>query len=115
VPVTSIDGGVRYHDVMATRVDSIAAVEAELVEERAFSLGRVARTLEAHLAELGRIDAELSAAPDDAGLRDAYAQTRLLAERYRWYLIVQREALGLRNHDLLERLYPLPPRLRESK
>lgn len=32
---------------------------------------------------------------------------------YRWYLEVQREALGLRRHHVLDELYPIPEPIRE--
>jgi hypothetical protein len=29
--------------------------------------------------------------------------------KYRWYLEVQREAIGLRQHQHLDEFYPIPP------
>lgn len=43
-------------------------------------------------------------------LRDM-ARVRAEAVRYRWYLEVQREALGIRNHRSLDEFYPMPPAL----
>jgi hypothetical protein len=34
--------------------------------------------------------------------------SRVLAVTYRWYLEVQREALGLRQHHRLDEFYPIP-------
>lgn len=32
------------------------------------------------------------------------------ALRARWELVIQREAVGIRRNDIIERLYPIPPR-----
>ena len=90
-------------------LDALAAVEAELQEERAHALGRIARTLETHLRELQRLRAQFARAPCDP-LRASYRVVREQALRWHWYLCVQREALGLRNHDALEAHYRIPPR-----
>ena len=37
-----------------------------------------------------------------------YRELRRRAIRYRWYLEVQREALGLRHHHLLDEFYSIP-------
>ena len=42
------------------------------------------------------------------GLVDEYRSLRRQARRYRWYLEIQREAIGLRRHELLDELYPIP-------
>ena len=34
------------------------------------------------------------------------------AKLHYWYLMVQREALGMYDHGVIARLYPMPPRLR---
>jgi hypothetical protein len=38
-----------------------------------------------------------------------YASLLERARTWRWYLEVQREAVGLTRHDLIDQLYPLPP------
>ncbi|HZH79252.1 MAG TPA: hypothetical protein VEY88_24740 [Archangium sp.] len=38
-----------------------------------------------------------------------HKELRAEAEKQRWYLVIQREALGLRQHADLEEMYPLPP------
>ncbi len=45
---------------------------------------------------------------DHAALVDEYRSLRRQARRYRWYLEIQREAIGLRRHELLDELYPIP-------
>lgn len=85
----------------------------ELARERAAALTRIAGTLETLLDRLNALGAELRERPDAdrASRLAAYAALRSDAVRYRWYLEVQREALGLRRHDPLDRLYPIPPPL----
>jgi len=39
----------------------------------------------------------------------AWRDLRARAVKYRWYLEVQREALGLRQHQLLDEFYRIPP------
>ncbi|MBL8953860.1 MAG: hypothetical protein JNK82_23995 [Myxococcaceae bacterium] len=69
------------------------AIEPELEAERAASLGRAGRRLEVALAEW-------RASPTPETLEEA--QTRL------WYLVVQRESIGLRVHRDLYELYDVP-------
>jgi hypothetical protein len=87
-----------------------ARLERELAEERAAALRRIASTLESILERLLRARARAAAA---AGVeRESciaeYAQLRRQAELYRWYLVVQREAVGLCRHELLDELYRIP-------
>ncbi len=89
------------------------AVEREIAEEMASTLGRIGSEFSKRhqrawaawrawekAGELGdkireRRESALHHAMDDA-------------ERYRYFLIVQREAMGLRNHAEVNRKYPLP-------
>jgi hypothetical protein len=85
-------------------------IERELVGERAAALRRIAERLEALLAELTRCQEQWHASA--GGERAAAAQThravRAEVRLYRWYLEVQREALGLRRHDRLDEVYRVP-------
>lgn len=94
--------------------EPIDAVQLEIRGEMAASLGRTAEQLEQRLAELGVMREEILQLEGGERVRRVAAYHRLLeeAQEYHWYLMVQREAMGLRNHDALLRLYPLPPRLR---
>jgi hypothetical protein len=78
-------------------------IEKELVAEKASSLARSAAQLEAALAALAEAERSPVGAP---------AAARAEAARRLWYLVVQREAIGLRNHEDLFRLYRIPPALR---
>jgi hypothetical protein len=49
---------------------------------------------------------------DDRGpLRSRYDALRAQALKYRWYLEVQRESIGIRNHAMLDEMYPVPGEL----
>jgi len=69
------------------------AIEQELKAERAASLGRAGAALESALAAW-------RAAPSPTTQKEA--QKRL------WYLVVQREAIGLRRHRDVYELYGVP-------
>src|SRR5947209_4011800 len=90
--------------------EGLARTEAEIRAEKAAALARIARTLEALLDELARRREEMGglAGPDRGRAAAAYATLREQAALYRWYLVVQREALGLFRHEEVDRHYPLP-------
>jgi hypothetical protein len=77
--------------------DSYDRLLAELNEERVATLTRISRRLQSLIAELRATD-------------DPTEHKRLRAEarRYRWYLEVQREALGIRHHATLDEFYAIP-------
>jgi hypothetical protein len=82
----------------------------ELAEERVAALTRISRTLESLIAQLGASREQLQHL--DGPRRDRelerYREMRARALRYRWYLDVQREALGLRHHSTLDDFYRVP-------
>jgi hypothetical protein len=95
---------------MERTAESLARTEAELRAEKAAALARIAGTLEGLLADLrrrresfGRLSSE-ERAPAAEAYDALWGQARL----YRWYLVVQREALGLVRHDDVDRHYPPP-------
>ena len=92
----------------------MAAVEHEIVAEKASGLGRMADRLEAALNELRALGAavEAAAAGERAARVAAYNACRARAEELYFWLCVQREAIGIRNHDLVAQLYPIPPKLK---
>ena len=81
----------------------------ELNEERLAALTRIAGTLDGLIGQLnalrGRLAPATSAHPRDVAL---YHELRSRARKYRWYLEVQREALGLRQHAILDEMYAIP-------
>jgi hypothetical protein len=85
-------------------------LERELMEERAATLRRIGQTLESLIEELRTLQQRIgkvhwsSPSPDVA----RYRELRRRALQYRWYLEVQREALGLRDHSVLDEFYRVP-------
>lgn len=92
----------------------LAALEQQLREEKASSLGRAAERLDKALIELARLGDRIAATSGEARDRLVALHDRLRheAERVRWEIIVQREAIGLGNHDELFTLYPIPRRIK---
>jgi hypothetical protein len=89
------------------------AVVREIRSEKAGALARVAEALEKALAELARADAAIAA----AGRATATLATRRqdclyeAAERL-WFLVIQREALGLMRHDTVYDVFRVPREVR---
>jgi hypothetical protein len=82
----------------------------ELNEERFAALTRISTTLESLIAELSDRRQRILASPRTARERElaAYGELRARARQYRWYLEVQREALGLRHHGILDEFFEIP-------
>jgi hypothetical protein len=85
-------------------------LETEILQEKAQTLLRISRTLSGILDELSVTQ---QAVPDLEGRERSQAVARFneLRERaklYFWYLMVQRESMGLRHHVGLEEFYPIP-------
>lgn len=111
------------------RGDTLQPVESEIVQEKANALGRAGLRLEEALEALKKvrdalaeIEASLqrrkSSAEEAGRLREAHS--RLMADldvlRNRvnmahQFLIIQREAVGVRNHAEVERYYGIAERL----
>ena len=90
-----------------------AELEKEIAGEKLSTLRRIAEVLESSIGEAERIRVLVDiAAIDIERAAAAHGAARDRALRYRWYLEVQREALGLFQHGILDELYPLPPVLR---
>ncbi len=94
-------------------LQNASAWEAELNKERAGALAITARKLEDQLERCTKLREELTLAEGllrELLLRD-YREAREESERQRWNLCVQREALGIRRHEDVDRFYPIAPRL----
>jgi len=108
-------------------------LQEELLKERIAVLTRASERLAQVLDQLKGIEAEIEegmarlSAPEDepagAGLREGlipginekiaqFNATREHAEVRMYYLIVTREALGLRRHQRIQEFYRIPPRKR---
>lgn len=83
----------------------------ELNEERAAALTRISRRLEALIAQLQTTREQIAQERGDERARSVAAYRELHGEavKYRWYLEVQREAMGLRYHQRLDEFYRVPP------
>jgi hypothetical protein len=85
-------------------------LELELAEERAATLRRISRTLESLIDQLQVLRQRIgdvhwsTPSPEVAQFREL----RRRAVRYRWYLEVQREALGLHPNHRLDEFYRIP-------
>lgn len=96
----------RRHDV-AERHDRLAR---EITEERAAALRRISQTLDSLIDQLRELRERIG----DVHWSDAspelarYRALRRSALRYRWYLEVQREALGLHPTHGLDEFYRIP-------
>ena len=95
------------------REESFARVEQDLQEERAAALARIAGRLGELVAGLAEARAEWAHASSEErpALLAGFRRLREEARLYRWYLEVQRDAIGLRRHDDLDRTYPIPESL----
>ena len=83
----------------------------ELQEERAAALARISRRLERLLDQLQATREQIARDRDEDRARNiaAYRELHKEAVKYRWYLEVQREAIGLRQHQHLDEFYRIPP------
>ena len=88
-------------------------INAEITQEKAAALGRAGERLEQALAAAAAVGHELEAATDEAErgrLVAEYERARVRAGEARVALLIQREAVGLRNHRIVDQLFPEPPR-----
>jgi hypothetical protein len=96
------------------REEALQRTEKEIVAEKAATLGRAGERLETALRLAAELHDALREAP--AGevrerARASYRHARTRALEARRILIIQREAIGLRNHRLVDQQFPEPPRL----
>lgn len=81
------------------------SVQAEIAQEKAAALGRMATRLEDALARLRELDAE---AGQDADAPSRRSRLVAGAGEALWYYVVQREACGLRDVGEVLREYRVP-------
>ena len=88
------------------RLSGSPGLDYEIAQEKAASLGRMGRRLEAALAALAAFDA----APADPSPNGKGSRPALVAEAAEalWMLAVQREAVGLCSFSALLRDYTVP-------
>ena len=94
--------------------ESHAQIVREIVKEKAVTLGRAGERLEAALTALATLAQAWRAAGDDSTARqrlaDEYDRAWRAADTARQTLLIQREAVGLRQHRDVDRQFPVPPR-----
>jgi len=93
---------------MEARVVALDRIQTEVLEEMANSLGRIGRKLEELITKLRQIEEKPSVPIEE------YSAIRKEARLYYWYLIVQRESIGLRNHNDVTMQYRIPPSILQS-
>jgi hypothetical protein len=95
--------------------DAQQRIEREILAEKASALGRAGERLEEALREAADLAARVRGAPagERGPLLVAYREIRARALRLRTFLLIQREALGLRRHAVVDAQYPEPPELAE--
>ncbi len=120
--------------VLARKNDSQEILFDEIMRERAAVLGRAGFAVEDALAALEKIDREIRALMEILGQRCSHAKTGGPASQDRslyeainerieafndacaaaeikyYYLIVTREAMGLRRHETVKQMYAIPPK-----
>jgi hypothetical protein len=92
------------------RAEALGRTENEIKSEMAASLGRISGTLQQFIDRLCELRCEIESlsGPASSGKVENYRSLHSQAKLYYWYLMVQREAIGIRNHDSLPELYPIP-------
>jgi hypothetical protein len=106
-----------YLDRLKARVDPAQAqssLEKEIVAEMAAALGRAEDKLNAALLRLELAAKDLDAAASDERIPTAivFDARRADALQARWELVIQRESVGIVRNEVIERMYPIPPRAR---
>lgn len=95
------------------RREGFERLQEEIAREKAAALGRAGERLEAALDELRvlglALDAEMDPERRAERLR-AYEAARGRAATARTMLLIQREAIGLRHHRVVDQQFPEPPR-----
>jgi len=80
----------------------------EIVQEKAFALGRMGRALEEALARLREFDAAHPRCGPPASAQQARRTLVTEAGHALWMFVVQREACGLRDSRIVMRDYDVP-------
>ena len=91
------------------------AVVREIRSEKAGALARVADALERALAERARVEAAVAAAGSvSASLRARRDDCLAEASERLWFLVIQRESLGLTRHETVYDVYRVPLEVRKA-
>ena len=94
-----------------TAREGFERLEREIVHEKAAALGRAGERLAAALAAARALGHTLDTERDPArraALLDEYEAARRQVASARLMLVIQREAIGLRNHRIVDQEFPEP-------
>jgi hypothetical protein len=91
-------------------VEAVGRTEHEFLREKAAALTRIATKLEILIDRLEAVRRVMEHATGDERerQREICRDLRAEARRYRWYLEVQRESVGLFRHERLDEIYRIP-------
>jgi hypothetical protein len=99
--------------------ESMDALQAEIAREIAQALGRsedhvnvALAELELHRARYERAVREGAPTSERQGYADAFNSQRVVAQSKLRHLLIHREAIGFRRNQMLNDLYPIPPKLK---
>ena len=101
--------------LLARKVSELSPADIELIKEAAGALARCGERLEKALGQLRSAEELLDLCPNNGtpfpreDAIERYKTARRQAEAAHYMYIVQREAVGFRNHKFADRIYPLPP------
>ena len=95
-----------------SRGDAHRVIEEDLKREQAGALGRAFEALEDALRDLADHDAA-SGSGGSRGPVERGDLVRAAGERL-WYLVIQREAIGLSRHEVVYDVLRIPPEVRSS-
>jgi hypothetical protein len=98
---------------MKPKPDAQEAIQRDLQAERAAALSRATEQLEAALTDLAAADAACAAAPGPAARALRREALEHAAERL-WFLVIQREAVGLHRHEELHEVLRIPREVRAA-
>ena len=99
----------------ARKVSELSAQDIEFIKEAAGALARCGERLEKALRKLESAERTLDLVAEHGPpfsreeATEKYKEAWKGAEKARYVYIVQREAIGFRNHKFTDRIYPLPP------
>jgi hypothetical protein len=100
---------------LKAKIAELSPADIELIKEAASALARAGEKLEQALRQLRAAEELLDLYRENgnpSSRQEAIEQYRIArekAETARYVYIIQREAVGFRNHKFPDRIFPLPP------
>jgi hypothetical protein len=97
-----------------SRAEAQETIQRQIRGEKASALARAVEQLEGALGALAAFEAALAAG---AAPPAAAEQRQDLLEEARerlWFVVIQREAMGLRRHEVLYEVLSVPPEVRRT-